>query len=170
MALAGKDDHHEALSLALSGPVREVDSDIDIMQDSKDDLVQRLGDLIQQLRGPGSIPNLEELHEKVDEMEAVLGGGRGARPSLMGPDKGFKDHISFQKMPPPLPVRPGGEVATSTKVLGKPEQVVSMAAAPGKALAPDVTAEVAVEAEKLNAELVKLAERLRARKEESDVS
>ncbi|KAK0639340.1 hypothetical protein B0T16DRAFT_242515 [Cercophora newfieldiana] len=169
IGITGKDDHHEGLlsveaSSPSSGLEEEVDADHELTQDGKDVLVQRLGDLIQHLRGAVRVQNLGELHGKVDEMKAVLGSGRGASLAGMG---GGDDMLSAKRLSSPSG-RPQGDLSFQARPLEEPELVVSAIPPAGETNPPDVTAEVALEAEKLNAELVKLAERLRKRKEESD--
>jgi len=150
----------------------ELELDDDPTQDSKDVLVQRLSDLVQRLRGAKSVCALDELHAKVDEMEEVLSGGRG-----MGPGQGVGDEVSSAMLllTPPLVERreadwKSGEVLSPPLLAVESGGEVDGGLLSGKSHSQDITMEVVVEAEKVNAELVKLAERLKARKEESDVS
>ncbi|KAK3344141.1 hypothetical protein B0T25DRAFT_573099 [Lasiosphaeria hispida] len=55
------------------------DDEGELTRDSRDVVAERLADLVQHLRGAGSIGGaVDELHAKVDEMEAILGGSPGS--------------------------------------------------------------------------------------------
>ncbi|KAK4454954.1 hypothetical protein QBC34DRAFT_391122 [Podospora aff. communis PSN243] len=159
--LSGEDDYPDEKELAPS-PGLDFDADDDMTSDSKDVLVQRLGDLVKRLRGTERVDGLEELHGMVDAMEGVLGGGKRAkRPEMARAERGA-EVISTLKG-----ARVGGEEALPVQAVGE-TQTQGTSSSGRNGIQVDVTAEVVVEAERLNAELVKLAEKLTARKEESD--
>ncbi|KAK0705367.1 hypothetical protein B0H67DRAFT_382239 [Lasiosphaeris hirsuta] len=64
--------------IAGSGPREFSEDEGELTRDSRDVLAERLADLVHHLRGAGSAGGaVDELHAKVDEMEAILGGSPG---------------------------------------------------------------------------------------------
>ncbi len=157
-----------------------------LTQDSKDVLLERLGDLVQHLTAGRGIQgtDITALHAKVDEMERLIPATRREKakrrdsagsPSLYGPKPG--------RLGSPLPIVPQerregySEPATPTK---GPEPTSPVPAAQPSPPTPkpsnrelkvpsEVADRVVAEAEKLNTELTKVLENLKSRSIESDV-
>lgn len=166
-------------------PSSELDS---LTQDRKDVLLDRLNDLVQRLSGGGAIQeaSIDSLHAKVGDMEDILtGDGRASRPRkprrpplpgrgsfLLGPSQ-LSEHQQHDLWTPATPdwLAPRfPEMAESGTAAEGPIAVPSSDNRAGAGTKPstEVADGLAVEAQRLCADLTSALSSLQARREESE--
>ncbi|OTB04161.1 hypothetical protein M426DRAFT_321009 [Hypoxylon sp. CI-4A] len=156
----------------------------DLVQDSKDVLVQRLNDLAAKLNHEEYLreDNVNGLHAKVDEMEKFLSARD--HPARRTPERSRPASLVFQstrsevdpfwKSLTPGRIIPSiSDAPLSTKKSSSTQTEVrpdasGVGVTEGRAMSPSEASRIVAEANRLNKEMEEVASALRARQEESD--
>ncbi|KAI0843461.1 hypothetical protein F5Y06DRAFT_4805 [Hypoxylon sp. FL0890] len=170
-----------ARSSSLPPPETDISEQDDLVQDSKDVLVQRLNNLVAQLTQKDDLKedSVYGLHAKVDEMERVLSRRdhplrrtpQRPRPTSLILQGGQNEHDPFWRSLSPgriIPGIPNMQLPTQVSSSTQTSDDHGANAPKGNQISAAQAGRVVEEALRLNKELQDVISSLRARQEESD--